>query len=102
MAPASERPAALAGEIIITPTVARLMVQGSLDPVPYLRRHLAGDWGELIEADRRDNENALLNGGEIFSSYATSPTQTLWIVSEWDLSVTTLMLPPASYLNPAG
>ncbi|HCF0987683.1 TPA: plasmid related protein [Pseudomonas aeruginosa] len=101
MAPATARSALVVGEIVVTPAVGRLIVQGALDPVPYLRRHLAGDWGELTETDRRDNENTLLEGGEIFSSYATSPTQTLWIVSEWDFSVTTLLLPTTSDLNPA-
>jgi hypothetical protein len=91
------------GELVIKPAVARLIVQGSLDPRPYLRRHLAGDWGELTEADRRSNEHAFLHGGEIFSSYAVSasPLRTLWIVSEWDGSVTTLLLPTSTDLNPA-
>jgi hypothetical protein len=101
MAPANERPALLVGEIVITAAVSRLIVQGALDPLPYLLRHLAGDWGELTDAERRANENALLEGGEVFSSYTVSPTQTLWIVSEWDFSVTTLLLPTTSDLNPA-
>lgn len=101
MVPATTRSALVVGEIIITPAVGRLIVQGALDPVSYLRRHLAGDWGELTETDRRANENTFLEGGEIFSSYTTSPTRTLWIVSEWDFSVTTLLLPSTPDLNPA-
>ena len=80
MQPACKNPAVLSvGELVFSPAVARLVVEGSLDPFPYLRRHLAGDWGELTEADRRDNEHVLLNGGEIFSSYAVSasPPRTL-------------------------
>lgn len=91
-------------KLIFTPAVARLVVQGSLDPLPYLRRHLADDWGELTDADRRSNEHAIIHGGggEILSSYTVSPTRTLWIVSEWDRSVTTLLLPSSPDLNSMG
>ena len=41
MAPATARSALVVGEIVVTPAVGRLIVQGALDPVPYLRRHLA-------------------------------------------------------------
>lgn len=34
-------------------------------------RHLTGDWGDISEPDKRRNEEAVLNGGRIFSGYFT-------------------------------
>lgn len=81
-------------ELIVTAEVARLMLDERLDPLPSLRRHLADDWGELTEQEHRDNLQAVLHGGEIFSSYPAGDGLVLWIVSEWDRSVTTLLLLP--------
>lgn len=36
-----------------------------------LNRHLTGDWGDIAELDKRRNEEAVLNGGKIFSGYFT-------------------------------
>lgn len=80
------------GELIIEAEIARWMLEGRLDPFPWLRRHLADDWGELTDQERRGNAYAIVHGGEIFSSYRTDTGRTLWIVSEWDRRVTTLML----------
>ncbi|WP_258231355.1 hypothetical protein [Achromobacter pulmonis] len=84
-----------AGQWLIEADVARLIVRGALDVVPYLRRHLADDWGDLTHAERQENEHAVANGGEIFSAYRVNDSLTLWIVSEWDRSMTTLLLPPS-------
>jgi hypothetical protein len=73
--------------------IAELIPQGRLHPAPYLHRHLCGDWGALDELDRRRNEAALKSGDRLFSSYPVAPGLTLWIITEGDRSVTTLMLP---------
>lgn len=56
-------------------------------------RHLAGDWGELCDEDRVANELALAEGGRLFSSYTQEGLQKIWIITEWDRSVTTVLLP---------
>lgn len=67
---------------------------GLTNPSAYLRRHLSGDWGDLSDEDRRQNDLALASGEDrLFSSYQVAPDLTLWIVTEWDRSVTTLLLP---------
>lgn len=81
------------GRLLMTPGVRVLMTQIRLDVLPYLHRHLQGDWGDLCDADRRANDAALRNGDRLLSSYAVSPTQKLWIITEYDRSVTTLLLP---------
>jgi len=82
------------GQVVMTAGVDELVRQGRLNPVPYLRRHLHGDWGDLDEGDRRLNDAALKSGEDrLFSSYQVAPDLKLWIITEWDRSATTLLLP---------
>jgi hypothetical protein len=82
------------GQIIMTLGVDELARQGQLNPAPYLRRHLSGDWGDLSDNDRQQNNAALKSGEDrLFSSYQVNPDLKLWIITEWDRSVTTLLLP---------
>lgn len=82
------------GQVVMTAGVDELVRQGRLNPTPYLRRHLHGDWGDLSDDDRRLNDVALKSGEDrLFSSYQVTPDLKLWIITEWDRSVTTLLLP---------
>ncbi|WP_046482686.1 hypothetical protein [Pseudomonas veronii] len=82
------------GDIVLTAGVADLVQQGRLNPNPYLRRHLGGDWGDLDKCDRQQNDAALASGEDrLFSSYKLAHDLKLWIITEWDRSVTTLLLP---------
>ena len=82
------------GEGVVTAGLAELIQQGRLNPNEYLRRHLSGDWGDLDESDRRQNDSALEFGEDrLFSSYQVAPDLKLWIITELDRSVTTLLLP---------
>ena len=82
------------GQVVMTTGVYELVRQGRLNPTPYLLRHLHGDWGDLSDDDRRLNDAALASGEDrLFSSYQVMPDLKLWIITEWDRSVTTLLLP---------
>lgn len=82
------------GQTVMTCGVDDLIQQGRLNPVPYLLRHLNGDWGDLDDYDKRQNDAALESGEDrLFSSYQVAPGLQLWIITEWDRSVTTLLLP---------
>lgn len=56
-------------------------------------RHVTGDWGDLDEFDRQQNDNALKEGGRIFSAYHTSDGNKVWVITEADRSYTTALLP---------
>ena len=62
-------------------------------PAEFLIRHKHGDWGELDPEDRRANERALRQGSRLLSAYATRAGERLWVITEWDRSTTTLLLP---------
>ena len=62
-------------------------------PDEFLDRHVKGDWGELDEEDRQANDDALIDGSRILSSYRLSNGTKIWIITEWDRSATTCLLP---------
>jgi hypothetical protein len=62
-------------------------------PGTILKRHLTGDWGDLDEHDRCENELSIAQGFRLLSSYTLSNGTKLWIITEADRSATTLLLP---------
>ena len=75
-----------------------VITQGALelpqDEVWYsLVRHMNGDWGDLDDFDRDENDVALDYGGRLMSRYATRSGTVFWIITEHDRSVTTILLP---------
>jgi len=84
------------GKVVMTRAVADLYEANPFGPQKWLRKHLRGDWGNLCSDDAEVNEEALKSGGRLFSSYdlgPDSPEPKLWIITEADRSVTTLLLP---------
>lgn len=58
-----------------------------------LERHLTGDWGNLCDEDRVSNEIALKEGERLLSAYQKEGVPKIWIITEWDRSVTTVLFP---------
>lgn len=83
------------GNVVCTQGVQHLMETCGLDLRIYLQRHAAGDWGELDLSDKNANNNALLQGDRLLSAYeiGMDGTSRIWIITEADRSVTTLLLP---------
>ena len=66
----------------------------NVDLTRYLHRHHCGDWGdELCAEDKAANEQALKDGSRLLSCYRTPAGDRLYIITEWDRSMTTIMLP---------
>lgn len=84
-----------AGQIVMTRSIHELVESGQLNPMPYLQRHLQGDWGNLDDHDWNANQRALNDSDRLFSSYDVDvgDESKLWIITEADRSVTTLLLP---------
>jgi hypothetical protein len=58
-----------------------------------LARHSRGDWGECCSEDASENDFSVKAGFRIFSVYRTRNGEKLWVITEADRSVTTLLLP---------
>jgi hypothetical protein len=80
------------GRVVATPGALKLLVEARAHPFEYLARHAAGDWGDLCAFDRRQNEIALRDGLRVLSSYPVG-RECVWIITEADRSVTTILLP---------
>jgi hypothetical protein len=80
------------GRILATPGALKVLLEAGEDPACYLARHSSGDWGDLDEEDRRENELSLKQGWRIVSSYPVGE-KTIWIITEADRSSTTILLP---------
>jgi hypothetical protein len=81
------------GQLVMTLGANQAMQEAQQVPLEFLLRHKHGDWGELCAEDRRENERALRVGSRLLSSYHTRHDEKLWVITEWDRSVTTLLLP---------
>jgi hypothetical protein len=79
------------GAVVITPTALETLDGGDVQRA--LNRHHGGDWGELCEHDRCENETALAKGGRLFSVYRDRSSTKFYIITETDRSATTVLLP---------
>jgi len=79
------------GAIVATPNALAHLAQD--DILNGIRRHRAGDWGDLDAHDRNVNESALLEGGRLVSVYHSGGGVKFYVITEWDRSVTTVLLP---------
>ena len=80
------------GRLVATPVALKVLAESGEHPFGYLARHAAGDWGELCEHDRRENERSVRYGWRVLSSYPVGEVR-LWIIAEANRSVTTILLP---------
>ena len=81
------------GHLVATPGALQALEESDENAAAFIARHLKGDWGKLCNEDRKANDAAVEQGLRILSSYTTSTGTKLWIITEADRSVTTLLLP---------
>ena len=79
------------GQIVITRRAQNVLSSRDLNEA--LIRHLEGDWGQVCESDRQLNDSAIQDGGRIMSEYCSGSGVRFWIITEYDRSVTTILLP---------
>jgi hypothetical protein len=81
------------GRIVATPGALQALEEAGQSPAELLPRHLAGDWGDLDQADKDENEFSLEHGFRTLSAYHLATSVTIWIITEADRSSTCLLLP---------
>ena len=82
------------GQIVATPGAMALLDKVGRNGSDLLSRHLQGDWGDVCKEDAAQNNQALEDGERLLSSYEFKPIdKKIWIITEHDRSVTTILLP---------
>ncbi|MCA8051094.1 hypothetical protein [Burkholderia arboris] len=82
------------GRTVATPGALDLLDRTGTDGADLLNRHQCGDWGVVCPADAKSNDRAVTDGTRILSAYELGARrEQLWIITEADRRVTTLLLP---------
>ena len=79
------------GQAVATSTA--LVTLPAHDIATALDRHRRGDWGDVGKEDWQANERALKHGERLLSVYYAADGTKFWIITEWDRSLTTVLLP---------
>jgi len=81
------------GQVVATPGALEAMALAGQDGSRLLARHSSGDWGEVCDADKQTNDQAIAAGERILSAYTLSTGTKVWIITETDRSSTCILLP---------
>ncbi len=81
------------GQIVATPGALEALEANNQEPLPFVQRHAQGDWGEVSPEDSQENELSLAHGFRLLSAYVLTDGTRIWIITEADRSVTTILLP---------
>lgn len=75
-----------------TPAALEAIAESDQPPLDFIARHVKGDWGEVGSEDWQSNDDALEEGLRLLSSYRTLKDVKIWIITEADRSITTILL----------
>ena len=81
------------GQLVATPGALDSLERTGQSPLEFLSRHASGDWGEVCEADKKENDFSVRNGFRLLSAYRLRDGTKLWIITEADRLATTILLP---------
>jgi hypothetical protein len=74
------------GQVVATPQAMATLERLGKSVVEYIELHVKGDWGDLSEDDKQANEDALVDGSRILSSYILEgegdEVVKLWVITE--------------------
>lgn len=81
------------GQIVGTAGALQALDQADQQALDLIARHVTGDWGDVCEEDRNENEFSVPNGLRILSAYTLETGIKVWLITEADRSSTTILLP---------
>ena len=81
------------GTLKLSEKVHWLASKSLIDPLPYVQRHVRGDWGEVEEAERQANSAALKQSAPLTSRFPITPRLYLLVVTSGDQRTTVVQLP---------
>ena len=81
------------GSFYLAPGARSALLTHNLGMLDLVARHARGDWGDLDAHDREVNRQALVCGGRLMSVYNIAEGVRIYIITEADRSITTMLLP---------
>lgn len=79
------------GTVFVTANAAQTLSEMAISTALF--RHATCDWGEVCPEDWRTNDYALAHGHRLFSLYTDGNGKPFYVITEWDRSVTTVLMP---------
>ena len=89
----TRRPRFPLGQTVATPSALEALEAAGQDGGELFRRHQYGDWGTVDAEDQQANERAIREGSRILSASLLKSGVKVWLITEADRSVTTILLP---------
>jgi hypothetical protein len=80
------RPLFPLGQLVATPSALAALQKAGQSPAEFLSLHVRGQWGDIPDEYRRENEYSLQHGFRLLSSYGTNANETIWVVHPRGLS----------------
>jgi hypothetical protein len=81
------------GIVVATPAAIAAIAKAGASTDDLITRHLNLEQGVLDKEDHEQNALALKHGLRIFSAFALSDDEKVWIITEYDRTLTTILLP---------
>ncbi|OHB51747.1 MAG: hypothetical protein A2Y12_01290 [Planctomycetes bacterium GWF2_42_9] len=87
------------GQVVATRGAIDAFNEAGEEPLKYLCQYASGDWGKTSTEDKKLNDQAIAFEGNldkqvrVLSVYELSSGVRIWIITEWDRSLTTILLP---------
>jgi len=81
------------GQTVMTIGAREALKESNQTANEFLSRHQIGDWGLVCADDRRENDLSVKESFRILSTYKTSEGEKLWIITEADRCLSTILLP---------
>ena len=75
------------------PGVIACLQRNEIPSMALLLRHICGDWGDVSADDWRQNDLSVASGLRVLSIYTMPDSTKVWVITEWNRSVTTVLLP---------
>jgi len=87
------------GKLVATPGAIKALADAGQEAQHFLSLHQSGAWGDLDREDRKTNDEAIAHEGDldrqqrVLSAYTTRLGVKLWVITEWDRMLTSILLP---------
>lgn len=78
------------GRLLVTPVALDALRANGIPLISVMLKHITGDWGNVSDDDRHQNDLSIAAGLRLLSIYRLPDGARIIVVTEWDRSSTTV------------